>query len=62
MTHCDSISGDSMSDIFRVKSFKVSVTSQAGRRGLERKNAPKVFLEGQELPLRQATGLRTNAI
>lgn len=28
--------------------------AKAGRRGLERKNAPKVFLEGQELPLRQA--------
>ena len=30
--------------------------TEAGRRGLERKNAPKVFLEGQELPLRQAFG------
>eukprot|EP00913_Durusdinium_trenchii_P022181 g20841.t1 len=28
--------------------------AKAGRRGLERKNAPKVFIEGNELPLRQA--------
>ena len=40
--------------------FLRPVTSEAGRRGLERKNAPKVFLEGQELPLRQATGRAPN--
>ena len=33
-----------------------NAVTEAGRRGLERKNAPKVFLEGQELPLRQAFG------